>query len=89
MVWEKQSVDTNGDWKLKQSELNGYIKSQFDSIHDSLEKIEKKLDKTIDITNCNSMDISNMKAQAAMIATLSSLVVGSIVAFFFNIILGG
>lgn len=82
MGWEDKQIEANGEWRIKQSELNGYVKAQFDSIHESLKRVESKIDFTGSMCFKNQNDISSLKAQAAVVGVMGGAIVSGIVSIF-------
>ena len=88
MGWEDKLPEANGEWRIKDAEFKGYAKAQFDSVHDSLLKLERKIDKGTIKCDKNTIDITSLKAQAAMISLVTGAVISASVAFIIRLIGG-
>ena len=86
MGWKDKEMEANGEWKIKQSEFNGYAKSQFDSIHETLHEIKEVLKKQDIECGENANNISLMKGQITVYAVVIAIVVSAIVSIFTGMI---
>ena len=84
--WRTKELAANGEWRIADAEFKGYVKARLDEVKRDIGELKIHI-KDNDISNSkNTVDISYIKGQAAVLAIIASAVVSIIVAVLTKII---
>jgi len=75
-------IKTNGEWKVKQAEFQGFVKASLEAIKEDITETKIRLEATHDLCHKNSNKLARLKGWAAGVGGLGGGLISGIAWFF-------